>query len=342
MKKLLLLLAFPFLGNAQITINTLAGVVAAQQEEGSTYRNYNAISYSPQLNQEPAGFDQTWTISNVTTLGTKSYVNTATITNDAATFPGSSMTQTALIPGSPTMTERTFFNNLGEMTGYINPEYTIYYSGSTASYGSFPLTYGDLTADVVSGSYHYDEYDGSFEGMFITEVDAYGTMTLDPVLGYSTPLAVTRLKTVENLQLSYPGFGVVGTYLRTTYRYYTQTVNNSVWPAFVSTRTQIDIPILGIDSDISMNEVASATLLSTETPAVSVASVVVAPNPVGSQLSIFTKEKVHSIRITDITGRNVLTKENVSVVDVNDLSSGNYLVTVNTDKGSVTKKIVKQ
>jgi hypothetical protein len=73
----------------------------------------------------------------------------------------------------------------------------------------------------------------------------------------------------------------------------------------------------------------------------------VSPNPAKDLITISNTENisVNSISITDLNGRIVKqnTYSNVTNVQVNisDLSSGVYMMNITSDKGSVTKKIIK-
>jgi hypothetical protein len=73
----------------------------------------------------------------------------------------------------------------------------------------------------------------------------------------------------------------------------------------------------------------------------------VSPNPANDFINVSNTDNilVNGISITDLNGRVVKqnTYENVSNIQVNvsDLSSGVYMMSIKSDKGSVTKKIVK-
>ena len=67
------------------------------------------------------------------------------------------------------------------------------------------------------------------------------------------------------------------------------------------------------------------------------------PNPVTSQLTIDTEEKIGSVTILNTTGRIVKTVTNASkTVDVSNLMPGVYFVQVHTENGLVSKKVLKK
>jgi hypothetical protein len=71
------------------------------------------------------------------------------------------------------------------------------------------------------------------------------------------------------------------------------------------------------------------------------------PNPAKDYITISNSENIllNSISITDLNGRIVKQNSysNVTNVQVNisDLASGVYMMNITSDKGSVTKKIIK-
>lgn len=74
------------------------------------------------------------------------------------------------------------------------------------------------------------------------------------------------------------------------------------------------------------------------------AEFVIYPNPVFREFSLNTSEENVQISIFDLSGSQVLSKQlsgNESV-DVGTLSQGIYMVRITTEKGSVTKKFIKQ
>lgn len=74
--------------------------------------------------------------------------------------------------------------------------------------------------------------------------------------------------------------------------------------------------------------------------------VILYPNPVTNQLVIdLAQYKVNNIIIYDYMGKQIknhCTNTSDIVIDVSDLAKGMYLISINTDKGNITKKFIKQ
>lgn len=67
------------------------------------------------------------------------------------------------------------------------------------------------------------------------------------------------------------------------------------------------------------------------------------PNPASEFLNIRTDDKIKSVRIYDAIGNLVKTEnDHLSIISIASLPKGNYMVTIETDKGSETKKIIKK
>jgi hypothetical protein len=66
------------------------------------------------------------------------------------------------------------------------------------------------------------------------------------------------------------------------------------------------------------------------------------PNPTKGKLFISTSDKITSISITNIIGKEVFSKINFNdnSIDLNSFKNGVYFVSINTNKGAVTKKII--
>ena len=69
------------------------------------------------------------------------------------------------------------------------------------------------------------------------------------------------------------------------------------------------------------------------------------PNPVNDKLYIVTEDEVEDVVVYDIYGRHQQLSAvscQPSVIDVENLKSGIYFVKINTDKGNIVKRIIKQ
>jgi hypothetical protein len=86
-----------------------------------------------------------------------------------------------------------------------------------------------------------------------------------------------------------------------------------------------------------------------ETDSNSLNNIEVSPNPSTDFIKIDNKNdsKINTITILDITSRNIVKQvkyNNITstVVDINDIQKGNYIISIDTDKGTVTKKMIKK
>lgn len=69
------------------------------------------------------------------------------------------------------------------------------------------------------------------------------------------------------------------------------------------------------------------------------------PNPVSDILNIDSASKIKSVKIYDLSGKNVLTEvidTNKPAINVSSLSSGTYLITAETETGLQSSKIIKK
>jgi hypothetical protein len=99
--------------------------------------------------------------------------------------------------------------------------------------------------------------------------------------------------------------------------------------------------------NLSLKATATDSLLDNATFDNAITSFSVSPNPANDFITISNSENVlvNAISITDLNGRVVKQNSFTDVtnvqVNISDLSSGVYMMNITTDKGSVTKKIIK-
>jgi len=69
------------------------------------------------------------------------------------------------------------------------------------------------------------------------------------------------------------------------------------------------------------------------------------PNPVSDYLKIDTADaKIQNVKVYNFAGSLVKTIDNAKAdsIDLRTLATGNYIISITTDKGTVTKKIIKK
>lgn len=271
--------------------------------------------------------------NTVTAEELQAYPNTNSVIEITSNVNGNSTLSNIFVtaPSSPFSFTGASFNGLD-----------LNYNTNNATLGTFPLNYGYSNTDNTAGSFVYTTYDGTFTGTITTTVDAYGTMTMNDV-GYGSYSGdVTRLKTVQNINLIYGFFGNVGTVVQTTYHYY-DVESGVLAPIFKHTESIINVPLLSINQTVVTMESANLIILST--PKNSSIAFQIAPNPVTDFLTVQadTNEVIRDINITDINGRIVLQSNAAeNKIDVSHLQSGIYFASIVTDKGTTTKKIIKK
>ena len=65
------------------------------------------------------------------------------------------------------------------------------------------------------------------------------------------------------------------------------------------------------------------------------------PNPVENQLFFSSKETLNKVEIYNLLGKKVLSTTNTNAIDISSLNKSVYLVKISSDKGTTTKKLVK-
>lgn len=118
-------------------------------------------------------------------------------------------------------------------------------------------------------------------------------------------------------------------------------------PNFVSfTRSSGGTPVLHYRYYTVLGSVALNNLIATTgVNEVAAIEVNLFPNPTSNVLSIQSKEIMNKLVVRDASGRMVAnqnTNSSSSTIDVSALKAGIYFITIEAEKGSVTKRFVKQ
>lgn len=153
--------------------------------------------------------------------------------------------------------------------------------------------------------------------------------------------AVTRLKTVQNLSLTYM-FPNVGNITQTSYYYYDANDGTLV---FRTNTVHVVVSLIGVNETVTVMESFLSSPLSVSLNQFVSNDMKLIPNPVGDVLNIHLNqyEKVRAITLTDMSGRTVLTvNDNLTSVSVSNLQVGMYIANSTTDSGIYTKKFLKK
>ncbi len=99
--------------------------------------------------------------------------------------------------------------------------------------------------------------------------------------------------------------------------------------------------------NVTVTAVATENLLATNANVLSVNDFSVFPNPTKDIVNVSnTSSSINSIEITDLNGRVVKTVNAIDAsnaqVNISDLSTGVYMMKIVSDKGTTTKKVIKE
>lgn len=220
----------------------------------------------------------------------------------------------------------SYDNNQGPLTpdnSFITQAFTVPEDGATLSYlvgGIDPEYFAEHYAVyVVSNDDFQPIMDGLMADPPTAEVADYLALLVTPIFEETVGAVEATEKTVA-ISTDYAGQSV-----RLVFRHYDVT----------------DQFIIVLD-DVMVTEGATAG-----TNDILASKFTVYPNPANNMINIANAENilVNGVVITDLNGRTV---KNVSYngvteaqINVSDLASGMYMMTVSSDKGTMTKKIVK-
>lgn len=304
------------------------------------------VDSSSPLVQGTAGANVVWNFSTFTFAGNSIYTNLTPTSTEIASYPNTTNVTNIASTVSGTTTVSKLYtskaSNVVSLTGLINPAFSLNYNTNNATLGAFPMNYGFTNNDTTAGNFIYGTYNGTFTGTIATSVDAYGTMTLNATTGsgaYSN-VPVTRLKTVQNINLIYGLFGNIGTVVITTYSYYRATGNILI---FRDATTVVNVPLLSINNQTtSQYEIFNAILLSNTTANIQENKFSIVPNPIQNVLHFENAIDIQKVHISDLNGRMVLNQTPFeNDFDISYLQSGVYIVTIVTEYGVENKKIIK-
>lgn len=155
----------------------------------------------------------------------------------------------------------------------------------------------------------------------------------------------STLTTVNKLEVFYEGINLPASsvdeaashgYIAFKIKPKNTVVINDVIPNTAGIYFDYNLPI------VTNTVTTTVTALGTPTHAMA-AVVTLYPNPVEGQLHIEVVDStaIQGITICNALGQTVLTAKETSILDVTSLTRGTYVVTVITDKGKVTQKLLK-
>lgn len=295
------------------------------------------------VDQSSSGANSTWSFSSLTQTGTNTDTYAAPTSGETISYPGT--TQVLTITDNVMNSSEIFYKADGSsvtLTGTSNSQFVLDYNTDNAFLGSYPLTFGTTaTTDAIAGTITTGGQSALYSGTITTEVDAYGLLNFNVTGQGSYSGSVTRVKTQQ--LISFTVLGVFpGTGLITSYNYYKDTDGVLV---FRTTDGVVSVPSLGINQTITSREALITNTLSLFNNVLANNSIKFYPNPFKTHLNIEVANGiiVTSISVFDTNGRVVLyTKSNLKLLDVSKLHAGLYFAKFSTNKGLVTKKVLKK
>lgn len=239
------------------------------------------------------------------------------------------------------MARKLFFKHQGNAVSYAGLQvqgFNLNYIGDNALIGTFPFQFGSTVSDTFSGTYTFGDYSGSLSGNISTVLNASGTMFTDDLGSNTTSQTVSRLNTTQNINLSDGVTADAGNIHIVSALYYGA---GDLFPAFIATTTTINVPFLSVNETFTTNLIAIPVMLGS--PTFKKNTVTLWPNPVKDVLTLDVGNDISlkSIAIFDTNGR-MIANTFLNTVDISDVSSGIYFAQIETDSGTIVKKIIKQ
>jgi hypothetical protein len=303
--------------------------------------NYNVLTTATPFAQSASGANAVWDFNFAATDSWVTETSGTPTPAEIATYPTTAgkITVTGEINGQPSL-GYMYFKEVGGVTyvtGGTNDGLELNYMTDNAMVGAFPLAYGYSNTDNIAGTYNNGTYAGTFTGTISFSVDAYGTIQ-GPAF---TSTSVTRLKSIQTINIDYQPFGNVGTMVITTHSYYT----NTDYPVLRIATTTTNVPLLAINDTRTRLDILNSVLLNRQETALQSDGIHIVPNPVKDVLNfqVDGNNALQSVSIYDLSGRLVGKSDAVmNSVDVSPLQAGTYLAIIISEKGTVSKKFIKQ
>ncbi|PWH83030.1 hypothetical protein DIS18_00290 [Algibacter marinivivus] len=325
---------------------TLFNFLAFSQTPIANYDSANGSEYaiiSTVVDNSTSGTNAIWNFTGLTKTGDATDAYASPTAQELIDYPNTTYVFTSVKDGT---TGKVFAeNNSGaiSLTGVEGEGLILRYNdntqGGNALIGTFPLSYGTAaTVDNVAGTFTYVPFtiDGTFFGTITSEVDAYGTLTVNGTDVTSFSGAVTRLKVVQDLTMSVAN----GNINQETYNYYDDSTGDLVFRT-----STLAITSSLINDTTVVTESLTEVTLGVDQRSISKSSLNIYPNPVKNDLNFSLSENIKTIGIEvyDITGRQIVNKDaDTNYLNVSELNTGIYIMTVLTNNGRVSRKFIKE
>ena len=202
---------------------------------------------------------------------------------------------------------------------------------------NYPYAVTNSLVDAVSGTATSSTLSSSFAatGNAQTTVDGSGTLILNSSTTHNN---VLRFKIVDNITANVPFVGTV-VLNREQYEYYD--LANSSMPLFI--HAQLEITIGGAPQALNLVLSSAQPDLYLSVANNELAGVSVYPNPANELVTIKGLTSEGTAQIVDLQGkvvRSAAVNAGVDTIAISDLNAGVYVMTISTENGVKTQRLV--
>ncbi len=279
-----------------------------------------------------------WDYSTLTVLGnsvTSTIYTSSTAVASATDYPGTNFVQNSnnffKSTATPTMQTELIGTNF---SGIASLNFT-----NTAIVAKFPFTYANTYNDAFSGTVKTSTSNSNFSGNLTVNADGNGTLNIPGGQVFTNVLRVkTTQSTTVNGIITTP-FPIPVTVRITNYDYYHATQK---YPIFSVSYNSIAIFTPTVTARVSAN--TKSTVVGLNENVLLNKDVTVFPNPSNSTLNFTLNTLLNPKRILIYSQMGTLVYSGTysSQITILNLAAGIYMLQLETDKGIIHKKIVKE
>ena len=341
-KKVLILLLFVF--SATYSQSPISNLV------NQTETIYAIVDSSNPIDENTSGSDLIWNFTALSQTGTNTDTNSPPTSEELSSYPNTTEVLTITSSDTPPIENKLYIRDDSDeisLTGVSQGANLSLEFIDNATLGTFPLSYSysysDDTYGNFSGEYEGTNISGTFTGTLETDVDAYGTLTLNDFGLGAYNGNVTRLKTELNISLEVAIINI-GTASIANHYYYDDSTGQLV---FRTSTTIIDIDSFGteINETVIVYEALNQNILNTEEHIRPNKTIHIFPNPATNLLKLDKTEniKIERIKVSDLRGRIFeIPLDSNDTIDISDLSPGIYFIHIHSEANVHSQKIIKK
>ena len=311
---------------------------------------YAIIDSSNPLDENASGSDLIWNFTTLSQVGTNTDTNSSPTSEELSDYPNTTEVLTITSSDTPPIENKLFIRDDSDeisLTGVTQGTNLSLEFIDNATLGTFPLNFNysnsDDTYGNFSGAYEGTNISGTFTGTLETDVDAYGTLTLNDFGSGAYNGNVTRLKTQLNISLNVTIINI-GTASITNYYYYDDITGQLV---FRTSTNIIDIDSFGtvINETVIVYEALNQNILNTDEHTHFNNTIHIFPNPATNLLKFDKPEniKIEKIKVSDLRGRIFeVPFDSIDTIDISNLLPGIYFIHIHTEANVYSQKIIKK